>query len=139
MSPELPTPLRRSRGERGTALIEFALVLPFLLLLTFCVVDISRAFWIKNTTHQAARESVRYLVVHTVADSGDARQRALDVLNPAGVTLSQYSIGTPASRYYEVTVGVQFAWLFPGLFTWLGAEFDNPMTVQATAVMRREG
>ena len=32
------------RRQRGTALIEFALVLPLLILLTFLVVDLSRAY-----------------------------------------------------------------------------------------------
>lgn len=127
------------RGDRGTALIEFALILPFLLLLTFCVVDMSRAFWIKNTAHQAAREGVRYIVVHTLADSSDARARALEVLEPAGVTLEDFAVNGPTAGQMEVQVGVQFDWLFPGLFTWLGAEFDNPMTVEATCVMRKEG
>jgi len=128
------------RSDRGTALIEFALVLPFMLLLTFCVVDVSRAFWIKNMAHQAAREGVRFLVVHTVADSGDARQRVLDVLEPVNVSLETFTITGPLpGPRYELTVGVEFQWLFPGLFTWVGAEFDNPMTVEATAVMRKEG
>jgi hypothetical protein len=136
----MPTSRPATRSARGTALIEFVLVMPFLLILTFCVVDMSRAFWIKNTAHQAARESVRYLAVHTLSDSADVRQRALDVLEPSNVSLSEFAIAGPlAGPRYEVTVGVEFNWLFPGLFAWLGAEFDNPMTVEATAVMRKEG
>ena len=116
------------------------MVLPFMIVLTFCVIDMSRAFWIKNTAHQAAREGVRYIVVHTLADSGDARQRVLDVLDPVGVTLQTFAINGPLpGPRYEVQVGVQFNWLFPGLFEWLGGDFDNPMTVDATAVMRKEG
>ncbi len=130
----------RDHGSRGTALIEFALVLPFLLAVTFGVIDMSRAFWIKNTAHQAAREGVRYLVVHTVADSADARTRAIEVLAPAKVSMSEFTIVGPLDpgRRMEVTVGVQFNWLFPGLFSWLGATFDNPMNLQATCVMRKE-
>ena len=128
------------RRERGTALIEFALVLPILLVLTFCVVDISRAFWVKNTVHQAAREGVRFMVVHSLADSAEVRDRVSEVLAPANLTLTQLTINGPlAGPRYEVQVGVEFRWLFPGLFTWLGASFDNPMTLQATCVMRKEG
>jgi tRNA A37 N6-isopentenylltransferase MiaA len=63
------------RGARGTALIEFALVFPFLLVLTLCVVDMSRAFFIKNILHQAAREGVRTLVVMTMADADSVEAR----------------------------------------------------------------
>ena len=128
------------RRERGTALIEFALVLPILLVLTFCVVDISRAFWVKTAVHQAAREGVRYMVVHTLADSADVRDRVTEVLTPANLTLSELVINGPLpGPRYEVQVGVQFNWIFPGLFTWLGTSFANPMTLEATCVMRKEG
>ena len=130
----------RRRRDRGTALIEFALVLPMLLVLMFCVVDISRAFWVKNAVHQAAREGVRYMVVHTIADSADVRSRVTEVLTPANLTLKQLTINGPLpGPRYEVQVGVQFNWMFPGLFGWLGASFANPMTLQATCVMRKEG
>ena len=131
---------RNRRRERGTTLIEFALMLPFILALTFCVVDISRAFWAKNAVTQAAREGVRHLVVHTLSDSADVRGRVQEVLAPAGLTLSSLDIRGPlAGPRYEVEVGVRFNWLFPGLFSWLGAKLDNPMTVKATCVMRKEG
>jgi Flp pilus assembly protein TadG len=131
----------RSRyAERGTALIEFALVLPFMLTLTFAVVDMSRAFWVKNTVHQAAREGVRYLVVHTAADSGAVRDRVTEVLGAANLSLKTLSINGPLpGPRYEVQVGASFTWLFPGLFKWLGGSFQNPMTIQATCVMRKEG
>jgi len=131
---------RRRLGQKGTALIEFALVLPFMLVLTFAVVDISRAFWVKNTVHQSAREGVRYLVVHTLSDSASVRSRVTEVLNAANLGLKTLSINGPlAGPRYEVQVGVDFKWLFPVLFTWLGATFTNPMTIQATCVMRKEG
>ena len=134
-------PVRGARArERGTALIEFALVLPFMIVLTFAVVDLSRAFWVKSTVHQAAREGVRYLVVHTLADSSDVRARVGEVLGAARVPMSALQIDGPLpGPRYEVTVGAEFRWLFPGLFAWMGAEFDNPMTLQATCVMRKEG
>jgi hypothetical protein len=131
---------RVARRERGTALIEFALMLPLMLALTFCVVDISRAFWAKNAVTQAAREGVRHVVVSPVADSVVVRSRVQEVLLPTGLTLSTLTVSGPLpGPRYEVEVGVAFDWLFPGLFNWLGAKFDNPMTVKAKCVMRKEG
>ena len=49
-------------GQRSQALIEFALVSPVLLLLTFGVVDIGRAVFYYDTLNHAAREGARVAV-----------------------------------------------------------------------------
>jgi len=131
---------RGGRLAHGTALIEFALVLPLLLVLTLCVIDVSRAFWIKNVAHQAAREGVRYLVVRSVDDSLDVQARVAQIVGSAGITLDDVDIaGEDADQLMEVRVTVQFNWLYPGLFAWLGADYTNPVTLEATAAMRKEG
>ena len=58
--PTLSIPSDKGRkAQRGTALIEFALVLPMLLIMTVAAVDFGRAFFVKNVVSQAAREGVR--------------------------------------------------------------------------------
>jgi Flp pilus assembly protein TadG len=47
---------RRGRGDRGLALVEFAIILPFLSLLVFGVVDLGRAWQLQNRLSNAARE-----------------------------------------------------------------------------------
>lgn len=49
----------RSRTERGAALVEFALVLPLLLVLVFGIVDFGRAFQSSITLTNATREGAR--------------------------------------------------------------------------------
>lgn len=140
-------PLRRpttrngmARGERGVGLIEFALVLPLLLILTLGVVDVSRGFWIKNVAYQAAREGARHLVVRTVADSASVRARVQQVVESANVTLKTLQItDAGAGGLMEVRVGIEFNWLFPGLFAWLGADYTNPVTLTGVSKMRKEG
>ena len=128
------------RRERGAALIEFALVFPMLLVLTLTVVDISRAFFVKNLAYQAAREGVRALVVGSHGDSLVVRQRVMQVTGAANVTLKSLGITGPnADRLQSVSVGVEFNWLFRGLFGWLGATFTNPATLTGVAWMRKEG
>lgn len=56
-------------GERGQSLVEFALVLPVLLLLIFGLLDVARAVWQENTLAFAAREGSRYAIVHGAASS----------------------------------------------------------------------
>ncbi|HET9261282.1 MAG TPA: TadE family protein [Acidimicrobiia bacterium] len=49
-----------STKERGSALVEAALILPFLLLLTFGIWTTARAWNVNNTIAHAARETARH-------------------------------------------------------------------------------
>ena len=51
-------------NARGQNLVEFALVLPFLMLVVFGVLDLGRAFWASVTVANLAREGARYATVH---------------------------------------------------------------------------
>jgi len=50
----------RIRGDGGAALVEFALLLPFLALLVCGVIDIGRFYSVWNETKNAAREGALY-------------------------------------------------------------------------------
>ena len=127
-------------AQCGTALIEFTLILPLLLIMTVAAVDFGRAFFVKNVVSQAAREGVRLRAVSSSADNGLVRARVLQVANAANVTVSQLAIvGPDASRQVTVTVTAEFNWIFPGVFNLFGANFTNPMTLTGEAVMRNEG
>ena len=52
------------REEDAQGIVEFALVLPVLLLLIFGIIDLGRAVWEENTLAYAAREGTRYAIVH---------------------------------------------------------------------------
>lgn len=51
-------------GEEAQSLVEFALILPVLLLIILGVLEVSRAVWQENTLAYAAREATRYAIVH---------------------------------------------------------------------------
>lgn len=128
-----------TRNARGTALMEFALVFPFLLVITLSVIDLSRAFFIKNILYQAAREGVRTLVVAAPGDTTDVRNRVNVVVSAAGVPIKSWSITGPSDGMMTVRIETEFKWLFPGLFQWMGAQYNNPVRLSGKAVMRREG
>src|SRR5213596_1303618 len=67
MSFALTRGLRRA-GEAGQATVEFALILPALLLLMFAMLDIGKAFnyWIDET--HLANEAVRWAVVNQLPE-----------------------------------------------------------------------
>ncbi len=50
--------------RKGQSLLEFALLLPILVLVFLGVFDCARALWYSNTLSQAAREGTRYATVH---------------------------------------------------------------------------
>ena len=52
------------RGESGQSLVEFALIIPVILLIITGLFDAGRAVWQENTLAYAAREGTRYAIVH---------------------------------------------------------------------------
>ena len=56
--------VNRSHVSRGQALVEFALILPVLLLLIFGVVDAGRLIFTYNTVSNAARDGARVAIVN---------------------------------------------------------------------------
>lgn len=57
----MPSP--RTSHQHGVALIEFALTLPVLLVLTFITIEFGRALYQYNTLTKAVRDAARYLSV----------------------------------------------------------------------------
>jgi Flp pilus assembly protein TadG len=55
-----PRPAPRAGGDGGAALVEFALVLPFLAILIFGAIDLGRTYELKNTLTNMAREGGSY-------------------------------------------------------------------------------
>ena len=55
---------QRGRGERGVALVEFALLLPFVALLVFGTIDLGRGFNQQNRLKNASREGAAYAQLH---------------------------------------------------------------------------
>lgn len=54
-----------ARSQRGVAIVEFALILPMLLVLSFMTTEFGRALYQYNTLTKAARDAARYLSVQT--------------------------------------------------------------------------
>lgn len=52
--------MRFTRDERGAAMVEFAIVLPLLLMLVFGIIDFGRALYTLNNLTAAVREGGRY-------------------------------------------------------------------------------
>ena len=67
---------RRAAGrEAGQELVEFALILPLLLLLFLGIIEFGRAILAYNTIANAAREGARYGIVDPVTGPHSKQQR----------------------------------------------------------------
>lgn len=76
------------RGERGSNLIEMALVFPIMAILTVGFMDFSMAMWAQHTLTHAAREGARYATLRQPADD----TQILNVIKDAAVGLNQDNI-----------------------------------------------
>jgi hypothetical protein len=128
-----------SAAERGTSLVEFAMVLPLLLVLLFTIVDFGRAFQSWITITNAAREGAR--VGSTGADATTICNR---VKATAGVTGAVCTVtGVPGFTGDDVSVKVDYTLnlitpLGPMLALIGGGDFETSFPLSTTAVMRIE-
>lgn len=65
----------RLERERGAAVVEFALIVPLLLLLVFGIAEFGRAYYLQTTISNAAREGVRVMAL--TGDQTRARNAAI--------------------------------------------------------------
>jgi Flp pilus assembly protein TadG len=140
----------RFRSQRGAELIEFALVLPILLLAFAAIVDFAMVFQRFLTVSNAAREGARIAVLpgYTLADvqnrvtlyvrqgTGDATVSPTTVLTPVSIDPPGT---TPAFPAAQVTVSMTHNYLFLGPVSGLlgGGSFSS-VTLSARATMRIE-
>ena len=101
--------------EGGQSLIEFALVLPLLLLIITGLFDVARATWQENTLAYAAREGTRYAIVHGSASADGTvvypghTQPIVDVVRNAAVGVPSVSVSAswPDAGCYDRNCRVQ--------------------------------
>jgi Flp pilus assembly protein TadG len=137
----------RAPGEhpsrrRGLALVEMALILPLLLLLTIGVIEYSWLFLASQKITNAARQGAR-VGVRADATSADVSAAVAALLNAAGIGEGQYSLvlspsnasTVPAGETFTVAVSVPYANV-----QLTGAGFlPLPSALGATVSMAKEG
>lgn len=114
----------RKLGRKGQELVEFAIMLPFLLLILIGVIDLGRAFHATITIANASRTGARYATSHgfesvggviTIDQSSVGSKAQVEAQN-SGVALDSVSVNCPGgcSRGGPVVVTVKhdFQFLF---------------------------
>jgi Flp pilus assembly protein TadG len=144
-------------NRRGQALAEFALVLPLILLFIAGIVEMGRAWNIKQAVTDAAREGARYTVVQddaiTTTDQVKAKieeRLTLASIDTTGATITFSSADpdcavitdcfhkeTAYGKEMTVSVSTPFKMgLIGALLGWAGA--PSQVTISTDATMRNE-
>jgi len=111
----------RTARDRGAAAVEFAIVVPLLLLILLALVDFGRLYFVQVSLAGASREGARALSLHrdaTAVDSivqasspGAARLSTLGDSEQLAVVQDPCAAGSATNA--AVTVSTQFDWFTP--------------------------
>ena len=137
---------RRSTSERGTAIVESAIILPVFFMLLFGVFEAGRFMNTQQVLTNAAREGARYAVTpltqtNTLPSTGQITTRVNDFLGSASITGATVTVdnavsvvtGSITTTYTRVRVDEPYQVLtVPGFFSML------QVTLRGEALMRNE-
>jgi Flp pilus assembly protein TadG len=123
--------LRPLSDTRGTAFLDFSLVLPLLLILTLGVMDFGRLFWTKMTMSRAASAAARCFAMNSnTCPSADTAQTyaSQQAWGTSNVTFNAATAACGA----QVTATYNFTFIVPW---WPGA---NPLALSTTTCYPRQ-
>ena len=129
----------RLKDETGQSLVEFALVVPMLLLLVFGIAEFGRAWMAQNVLTGAVREAARIAVVQAPGGGWNgtvATNRGNQILVTAGIATT-VTVLDAASAFGDVTATVNYN--FPVVIVGFIPGLASPtLTLTSTTTMRRE-
>ncbi|MCX8032571.1 MAG: pilus assembly protein [Thermoleophilia bacterium] len=131
-----PAKLRSLNHEGGAAAVEFALVLPMLLIILFGILDWGLYLYNDLLLTHAARDAARYLSVNNESGAeatlNNAKQKLISVQSTTVSTV----VGSSGNEA-EVTLTATYNFItpLPNLLPGIGGGSVN---IDASAVMRRE-
>ena len=128
---------RKLRSEKGQSMVEFALIMPVLLLIVVGIIEFGLMFSGYLALTNASREAVRYISLG--GDDASAIQRAKDVSmnldsNKMTVLINPSGANRERGDSVKVTIKYQYKFLTP----FIGIIFGNTLDLEADAVMRVE-
>lgn len=138
----------RRADEAGQAIVEFALLLPVLMVISMGIVDFGLMFARYNAVNNAAREGARVAATGSYSDA-DVQARVVAYLNDAGLTNTlavnqverttiALAAGGSSITIVRVTVGYPYEYVFFGpMIRLIGGSLDSTVLI-AEATMRLE-
>lgn len=139
--------LKRIKNQRGAALLETAITLPLILLITVGIFEFGRAYQTWQVLTNAAREGARIAVLpdYTDADVNNSVRNYLTsgrLTNASSATISIVrNVPFGAATASRVTVNYPFQFMVIGPVARLvrsSSTVGAPLTMQSSALMRNE-
>jgi Flp pilus assembly protein TadG len=134
-------------SERGAELVEFALILPTLLLVMLGIMDLGFMFQRYEVLTNAAREGARVAILPNYTNA-DVQARVTQYLTAAGLTgaptptvgpVQTIAVGSNCITVRPVTAVYNHEYLFIGpILSLLGGSSLGTRELRATAAMRNE-
>jgi Flp pilus assembly protein TadG len=129
-----------ARGERASAIVEFALVVPIFFMVVWAIISFSRAYQRLNTLSTSLREGARYASTlapgFTTAQVDAIKAKSYDFSNAYGFPIDTSRVTvTLGALNASVTVAVTAYPLFTGL-NFIGNL--QAITVSRSAIFRME-
>ena len=131
-------------GEKGTSLVEFALIVPILLLVLFGLLDFGKAFNYWNDETHLAAEGARWAVVNSNPGGGTLQQADTSELRSLATVCISFPSGTSnVGDPVTVTVKARYPWIpfLRSRIHILGGTYVQltlPGDITGTATMRLE-
>lgn len=131
-----PPPARRRRflGSRGAVAIEYAILLPALLMFVFGLMDGGRLFWTYTTLYRAVEAAARCGAVNATLCGTTSQIQSYAVTQAYGLTVdnSVFTVATAACGI-QVNGTLQFNLLIPWLTVGTPSGSFNIITLSPTA------
>jgi Flp pilus assembly protein TadG len=126
------------KDKDGQSIVEFALILPVLLLILFGVTEFGRAIMVTNLLNTASREGARFAAVHPSMPVDSIQVKVQNILDAANIDAKEISvqeIDIDGTAYVKVVVKTDFKVLSGGILD----PFMGTYELKGTTVMRYEG
>jgi Flp pilus assembly protein TadG len=128
---------RNLRGERGASAVEFAFIVPLLLVLALGIAEFGRAFQVQGTLSAAAREGVRTMALQN--DPAAARSMVRSVASSLNPALTDAQIGISPSLCPVDQTGSSIRVTISYRMPFLTGFFGSGVQLTGTGVMRCNG
>jgi Flp pilus assembly protein TadG len=128
------------RKERGQAMVEFALVLPLLLILLCGIIDFGWIFGNQLMANNACREAARACAIESDRSDSELQTLAVQVVSDRADTLSGFCpIYVTVSREASADgISVSLTCQLPLMTPVTSTVFGSTYTINAKSVMRAE-
>jgi Flp pilus assembly protein TadG len=138
-------------NRRGTACVEFAVLVPILLLLFLGIVDVGQYVNVYQTVSNASREGARVAARQSTANVSDVTTAVSDYLTGTNANLPSSAVSVSVTNAGSAVTGTNLAAIAAGSpisvqvdvafdsVRWLnGFTFLNGRTATTTTITRRE-